>query len=87
MTYPPGFPSCDPHGNPPIFGDCWYNCTSEDISGEDKKHRLRKVNYFLPFRFCFKFTWMIIFFSVRKLLGGVSVMLCLFEKCCFEGLS
>ncbi|RWV84218.1 hypothetical protein GW17_00054082, partial [Ensete ventricosum] len=22
---------------------CWYNCTSEDISGEDKKRRLRKV--------------------------------------------
>ncbi|XP_047157169.1 uncharacterized protein LOC124828014 [Vigna umbellata] len=43
MTYPPGFPSCDPHGNPPIFGDCWYNCTSEDISGEDKKRRLRKA--------------------------------------------
>ncbi|CAJ1973334.1 unnamed protein product [Sphenostylis stenocarpa] len=43
MTSPPGFPSCDPHGNPPIFGDCWYNCTSEDISGEDKKHRLRKA--------------------------------------------
>ncbi|KAK7352359.1 hypothetical protein VNO80_17779 [Phaseolus coccineus] len=43
MTYAPGFPSCDPHGNPPIFGDCWYNCTSEDISGEDKKHRLRKA--------------------------------------------
>ncbi|XP_027357118.1 leishmanolysin-like isoform X1 [Abrus precatorius] len=38
-----GFPSCNPHGNPPIFGDCWYNCTSEDISGEDKKCRLRKA--------------------------------------------
>ena len=43
----PGFPSCDPHGNPPILGDCWYNCTSEDISGDDKKRRLRKVRYFL----------------------------------------
>ncbi|KAJ1375731.1 Peptidase M8, leishmanolysin, partial [Sesbania bispinosa] len=38
-----GFPSCNPHGNPPIFGDCWYNCTSEDISGEDKKRRLHKA--------------------------------------------
>ncbi|KAL3022789.1 hypothetical protein AAZX31_04G033700 [Glycine max] len=39
----PGFPSCDPHGNPPILGDCWYNCTSEDISGDDKKRRLRQT--------------------------------------------
>ncbi|CAK8569593.1 unnamed protein product [Lathyrus sativus] len=38
-----GLPSCNPLSNPPIFGDCWYNCTSEDISGEDKKHRLRKA--------------------------------------------
>ncbi|XP_020202668.1 leishmanolysin isoform X1 [Cajanus cajan] len=43
MTSPPGFPSCNPHGNPPVFGDCWYNCTFEDISGEDKKSRLRKA--------------------------------------------
>ncbi|KAH1124006.1 hypothetical protein GYH30_013968 [Glycine max] len=39
----PGFPSCDPHAIPPIFGDCWYNCTSEDISEDDKKCRLRKA--------------------------------------------
>ncbi|CAJ2643108.1 unnamed protein product [Trifolium pratense] len=39
----PGSPSCNPHSNPPIVGDCWYNCTSEDISGDDKKHRLRKA--------------------------------------------
>ena len=43
MSSLPGFPSCNPHGDPPIFGDCWYNCTSEDISQEDKKHRLRKA--------------------------------------------
>ncbi|XP_061370658.1 uncharacterized protein LOC133313319 isoform X2 [Gastrolobium bilobum] len=43
MTSLPGFPSCNPHGCPPISGDCWYNCTSEDISGEDKKCRLRKA--------------------------------------------
>lgn len=38
-----GEPSCNPHGDPPLYGDCWYNCTLEDIDGEDKKHRLRKV--------------------------------------------
>ena len=39
----PGTPSCNPHGDPPIYGDCWYNCTLDDISGEDKRRRLRKV--------------------------------------------
>ncbi|KAK7291166.1 hypothetical protein RIF29_06094 [Crotalaria pallida] len=43
VTSLPGFPSCNPHADPPILGDCWYNCTSDDISGEDKKHRLRKA--------------------------------------------
>ncbi|GMP45085.1 hypothetical protein CsSME_00013738 [Camellia sinensis var. sinensis] len=38
-----GVPSCNPHGDPPIFGDCWYNCTSDDISRDDKRHRLRKA--------------------------------------------
>ncbi|CAK7347670.1 unnamed protein product [Dovyalis caffra] len=38
----PGTP-CNPHGDPPIYGDCWYNCTVDDISGEDKKHRLHKA--------------------------------------------
>ncbi|MED6197393.1 hypothetical protein PIB30_056048 [Stylosanthes scabra] len=38
-----GSPSCNPHSNPPVFGDCWYKCTSEDISGEDKRRRLRKA--------------------------------------------
>ncbi|KAI3779055.1 hypothetical protein L2E82_08509 [Cichorium intybus] len=33
-------PSCNPHSDPPIYGDCWYNCTSDDISGEEKRHRL-----------------------------------------------
>jgi hypothetical protein len=26
-----------------VYGDCWYNCTAEDISGSDKKRRLREV--------------------------------------------
>lgn len=43
MSSVPGLPACNPHGDPPVYGDCWYNCTLEDISGEDKKHRLRKV--------------------------------------------
>ncbi|KAI7742875.1 hypothetical protein M8C21_027416, partial [Ambrosia artemisiifolia] len=36
-----GTPSCNPRNDPPIFGDCWYNCTLDDIAGEDKRHRLR----------------------------------------------
>lgn len=47
-TAVPRTPTCNPHGDPPIFGDCWYNCTMEDISGEDKKERLRKVLTFGP---------------------------------------
>lgn len=39
----PGVPACNSHAEPPVFGDCWYNCTAEDISGEDKKKRLRKA--------------------------------------------
>ncbi|KAF4348238.1 hypothetical protein CsatB_008675 [Cannabis sativa] len=39
----PGSPSCNPHGDPPISGDCWYNCTLDDIAGDDKRHRLRKA--------------------------------------------
>ncbi|KAK9165605.1 hypothetical protein Scep_000796 [Stephania cephalantha] len=39
----PGTPACNPRGEPPIFGDCWYNCTSDDISGEDKRQRLHKA--------------------------------------------
>ncbi|KAM7518265.1 hypothetical protein LguiB_017227 [Lonicera macranthoides] len=35
-------PSCDPHCDPPISGDCWYNCTVDDVTGEDKRQRLRK---------------------------------------------
>ncbi|XP_023545765.1 leishmanolysin homolog [Cucurbita pepo subsp. pepo] len=38
-----GSPSCNPDSNPPITGDCWYNCTLDDISGEDKRHRLYKA--------------------------------------------
>ncbi|XP_027091968.1 uncharacterized protein [Coffea arabica] len=38
-----GEPSCNPHGDPPVYGDCWYNCTLEDIAAEDKKDRLRKA--------------------------------------------
>lgn len=39
----PETPVCNPHGDPPMFGDCWYNCTFEDIAGEDKKQRLHKA--------------------------------------------
>ncbi|GAB2291324.1 hypothetical protein Dimus_025582 [Dionaea muscipula] len=38
-----GAPSCNPVVDPPIFADCWYNCTLDDISDEDKRHRLRKA--------------------------------------------
>lgn len=38
-----GTSSCNPHGDPPVYGDCWYNCTLDDIAGEDKRHRLRKA--------------------------------------------
>ncbi|XP_022772792.1 leishmanolysin-like peptidase isoform X1 [Durio zibethinus] len=43
VNSPPGTPSCNPRGDPPIYGDCWYNCTLDDISGEDKRRRLRKA--------------------------------------------
>ena len=39
----PGLPACNSHIEPPVYGDCWYNCTLEDISGEDKKSRLHEV--------------------------------------------
>ncbi|XP_076939014.1 uncharacterized protein LOC143607456 [Bidens hawaiensis] len=38
-----GGPTCNPHNDPPIFGDCWYNCTLDDITGDDKRHRLHKA--------------------------------------------
>lgn len=38
-----GAPSCNPQADPPIYGDCWYNCTLDDIAEEDKKLRLRKA--------------------------------------------
>ncbi|KAL8230866.1 hypothetical protein R6Q57_000644 [Mikania cordata] len=34
---------CNPYNDPPIFGDCWYNCTLDDITGNDKRHRLHKA--------------------------------------------
>lgn len=40
----PAVPACNPNTKPPVSGDCWYNCTLDDISGKDKKHRLRKVH-------------------------------------------
>ncbi|KAE8718167.1 Metalloendopeptidase / zinc ion binding protein isoform 3 [Hibiscus syriacus] len=43
VSSPPGSPSCNPHVGPPVYGDCWYNCTLDDISWEDKSHRLRKA--------------------------------------------
>ncbi|KAF3556911.1 hypothetical protein F2Q69_00012693, partial [Brassica cretica] len=36
-------PTCNPNVKPPVSGDCWYNCTFDDISGEDKRRRLRKA--------------------------------------------
>lgn len=47
----PGGPSCNAHGEPPVFSDCLYNCTQDDIAGDDKQRRLRKalgqtVNWF-----------------------------------------
>ncbi|CAA7029903.1 unnamed protein product [Microthlaspi erraticum] len=39
----PAVPACNPNVKPPVSGDCWYNCTLDDISGEDKRHRLRKA--------------------------------------------
>eukprot|EP01018_Ginkgo_biloba_P018495 Gb_23702 [translate_table: standard] len=39
----PGAPACNPRAEPPVFGDCWYNCTLEDISREDKKKRLHEA--------------------------------------------
>ncbi|KAK1436551.1 hypothetical protein QVD17_02332 [Tagetes erecta] len=38
-----GTASCNPHNDPPVIGDCWYSCTSDDIAGEDKRHRLRRA--------------------------------------------
>ncbi|KAK1317921.1 hypothetical protein QJS10_CPA05g01604 [Acorus calamus] len=29
--------------DPPVLSDCWYNCTLEDVSGDNKKERLRKA--------------------------------------------
>lgn len=63
-----GSPACNPHGDPPVFGDCWYNCTLEDISGDDKKHRLRKV--------LFSYFSMIFYLSHKTAMyGGIYVML------------
>ncbi|KAK4771023.1 hypothetical protein SAY87_031555 [Trapa incisa] len=39
----PANPSCNAHLEPSISSDCWYNCTLDDIAGEDKQHRLRKA--------------------------------------------
>ncbi|KAK7378347.1 hypothetical protein VNO80_03786 [Phaseolus coccineus] len=50
MTYLPGLPSCNPLADPPVFGDCWYNCTSEDISGEDKK--IAFISEFMKMTLC-----------------------------------
>ncbi|OAE20884.1 hypothetical protein AXG93_3256s1310 [Marchantia polymorpha subsp. ruderalis] len=38
-----GSPACNPRADPPVYGDCWYNCTLEDISGEDKRKRLHEA--------------------------------------------
>eukprot|EP00897_Mesotaenium_endlicherianum_P009795 jgi/Mesen1/8844/ME000053S08253 len=36
----PGSPMCSSHDEPPVSGDCWYNCTVEDISEGEKQSRL-----------------------------------------------
>ncbi|XP_024524216.1 uncharacterized protein LOC112344166 isoform X1 [Selaginella moellendorffii] len=36
-------PFCNSRADPPVYGDCWYNCTVDDISGEDKKQRLHEA--------------------------------------------
>ncbi|KAI5056639.1 hypothetical protein GOP47_0028826 [Adiantum capillus-veneris] len=38
-----GLPACCPHGDSPVYGDCWYNCTVDDISGDDKRKRLHEA--------------------------------------------
>ena len=72
MTSLPGLPLCNPHADPPILGDCWYNCTSEDISGEDKKRRLHKVNFLLLLILLYSANHLIDNL-MRKLLGAASV--------------
>lgn len=62
MSSIPGSPSCNPHGDPPISGDCWYNCTSDDIAGEDKRRRLRKVTFLFCSFACLNFMPFMIFF-------------------------
>ena len=43
---------CDPHdGGPPLGGECWYNCTLEDIAGEEKKRLLPEGANLVPFLF------------------------------------
>ncbi|CAA7399469.1 unnamed protein product [Spirodela intermedia] len=39
----PGSPACNPLADRPIFGDCWYNCSSDDISVAEKKLRLQRA--------------------------------------------
>ncbi|KAH9325918.1 hypothetical protein KI387_006096, partial [Taxus chinensis] len=39
----PGVPACTPHAEHPVYGDCWYNCTSEDVPREDKQKRLHEA--------------------------------------------
>ncbi|CAA6663041.1 unnamed protein product [Spirodela intermedia] len=36
-------PACNPLADRPIFGDCWYNCSSDDISMAEKKLRLQRA--------------------------------------------
>ncbi|GLJ40295.1 hypothetical protein SUGI_0828070 [Cryptomeria japonica] len=38
-----GVPVCNSRAEPPVYGDCWYNCTLEDISREDKQKRLHEA--------------------------------------------
>ncbi|XP_076903290.1 uncharacterized protein LOC143558325 [Bidens hawaiensis] len=42
--------SCNPYNDPPIFGDCWYNCTSDDIP-----ERIKGIGFNAYFS-CFSFS-------------------------------
>lgn len=72
MTSHSDTPSCNPYGDPPISVDCWYNCTLDDIAGEDKRHRLRKVRQLV---FVFILVW-----SMRY--SFRSIMARIYKFCC-----
>eukprot|EP00850_Spirogloea_muscicola_P006385 SM000030S11394 [mRNA] locus=s30:428293:434659:- [translate_table: standard] len=38
-----GLPVCSATSEPPVLGDCWYNCTAEDVADAGKQHRLHEA--------------------------------------------